>query len=626
MFRILLGLYLTVETVVGRLSLGRYDIAWYTSNEPTSYLLATDTPHQAPLHQIWFYRGSNELQYALFVLTAVTAVCFATGCFTHGGPLKVGLFLLVTAQQNRNMYVHDSSDTYVRHLLLWSCFLPLSQVWSVDAYWKRKKAIKAKKPPITTSASATSFTTTTTTTMVVSTLPAYAMAVQILLMYWGTVLARTIDRYGWSLHQLAQPPWLPPQLSAVHYALSGAFAVRDNALNVLVQSHPILGQGLTATVMLVECWAPLGCLLYRNVQYRLYCAAILMMLHAVLLLHLRLPQYQCLAILTQTLWIPSHIWDSLPLLVPSLRSHQKDGGEGRVRTTTTNNKDSDSYKKTDGDVNDVFRRRTTTTDGPAVVVEEPKQLQPHQPRPQQLRRVQRLANRSPVMSRGIQVFLASYMLYNWLGERQWIAKHDHGDIGEGLRLSQHWIVPYDYYAQNDNSTVAHNSLLTGVVVAVAGGDNRRRRRVDLWHYLTTGRIEFTDDVVVDDDGRTVEVMVPLDMSRRYPSARWERALHGWAAQSMTMPEYGRERGLIFLRALCILVNQDLFAQRVEGLQEMELRFQHIHIRPPGSHRQRYDTPTRASVDTVVTVSCKPLPSPFVSPPLEPPSGTTIVQD
>jgi hypothetical protein len=32
------------------------------------------------------------------------------------------------------------------------------------------------------------------------------------------------------------------------------------------------------------------------------------------------------------------------------------------------------------------------------------------------------------------------MIYNWLGTRGWIAKLDHGDVGEGLRLSQDCIM------------------------------------------------------------------------------------------------------------------------------------------------------------------------------------------
>lgn len=570
-FRILLGIYLFTETLVARLSLGRYDVAWYTSDTPTSYLIATDTPHKSPLHQIWFYRGPVELQYFLFSLTAAVAACFAAGFYCRkNGLLKVLLFILITSQQNRNMYVHDGSDTLCRHLLLWSCFLPLDH-WSVDAYLRKRESESSTN---STSNSKQSFKINNhlyvddaVVTTTVSTLPAYAIAIQIVLMYWGTVLGRTTDLY--SLSELWKSEWLPPQLSAVHYALSGSFAVRDCWLNeFLLTSHhaQLLGQILTASAMLVDGTAALCCVLWA--RHRHWFAALLVALHAGLLLQLRLPQWQYLAILAQTLWIPSHVWDRV-----LRRRVQRTTPTTTITTNGSQQRIDSTYKKTDGD--DFLAGGGEVT---------PKR---------RLRIVRRAVNRSGAVSRCLQVFFFSYMLYNFAGERKWIPKHDRGDIGEGLRLSQYWVM-YSTLAHT-----AHTTILTGVL----SGDDTRR--VDVFRYISTGEMEQAEDVTV----------VPLDMSRRYPSARWERALDGWASGSYRFPEFGRQRGRQFCRALCIMINQDRFAAHLAGLREIELRFQHVDVLPPGS-RQRYAA-QRAMVDTVLTVPCAPLPSPWIpSPPTD----------
>ena len=193
-FRICLGLYILYDIWMIRLSLGSslftflshmynivvmyqnndttettvdYNIGWYTSSsssdsEAISYLQQQDTPHQSPIHQIWFYRGhSNGLyQYSLLIMTSCMTMAYTFGIFekiTHvtttkrridiNPPLpvppqqndknhycsteitisiksilyKLCFWLLVTSYQNQNMYLHDGSDNYTRLLLLYSC-------------------------------------------------------------------------------------------------------------------------------------------------------------------------------------------------------------------------------------------------------------------------------------------------------------------------------------------------------------------------------------------------------------------------------------------------------------------------------------------------------------------------
>ena len=223
----------------------------------------------------------------------------------------------------------------------------------------------------------------------------------------------------------------------------------------------------------------------------------------------------------------------------------------------------DDYKKTDGDTD------------------------PSEPRPRAFnaRRRRQQQTTSPIWSRIIQWFALSYALYNFAGERQWIRKHDNGDIGEALRLSQYWVM-YSSVAET-----AHTTQLTGILQQ-SDDDDTKDRRMDLLEYIRTGQVQ---------PALSAET-VPLDMSRRYPSARWERAVHTWASKSYLDPKFGQERGAQLCRALCALVARDDRAMSWNRqLEAIELRFQHSYILPPGS-------PTRYAAqwivpDTVVTVPC-----------------------
>lgn len=567
-FRCLLGLFLLIDTVWGRLSLGQpsyyYDMAWYTS-EPASesFLRPADTPHRSPLHQLWFYRGSAGQQYALAALTASVTVAFALGWHGRRGILKVVLWVLITAQQSRNMYVHDGSDTFARHLLFWSCFLPLSDCWSLDAALStRTRSMKIKMDDVKEELTYSN-TSNTAETVLVSTFAAWALVTQIALMYLGTVFRRTLDEYSWDelfKGRNSRAQWI--NLTAVHYSIAGSFATREHWINHMIRTTPWLSYSMTATAMLGEGLAAPLCLILP-VRHRHWCALVLAGLHFGLLLSLRLPHWQCLAMLTQVLCVPSHVWDWL---------------DGSANMTTTATATQDHYKKTDGDP---ILSNTDLSD-------------PGHGRSLARRRRQQQTT-SPIWSRVVQWVALAYALYNFAGERQWIRKHDNGDIGEALRLSQYWIM----YASVAKS--AHTTLLTGMLQSEDAVDDdddddadndHQRRSIDLLEYIRTGQVQPALSVDV----------VPLDMSRRYPSARWERAIHTWASQSYLDPKFGRDRGEQLCRALCVLVLRDDRAKPWNRqLQTIELRFQHSYVLPPGS-TARY-APRRMVSDTVVTVPC-----------------------
>lgn len=496
LFRIGLGLYLLYD-IYTRLSLGPFDIAWYTSNEPTSFLAPTDSPHGAPLHRFWFYRGSTQLQYTLFAITALLAAAFCVGCFqtTPAQALvtKVPLFLLVVSYQNRNMLNHDGSDSFCRHLLFWACFLPLADQWSVDDRWFQRRSPRP---------------------LIVTRLACLALTTQILLMYWGTVLHRTVDRW----ETIAESEWMPPKLSAVHYVMNGCFARRHNALTEFLRQHATVTQCMTVSAMLVEFVVPF--LAWMGGKRRHYYAAVIALLHFGLLCTVRLPNWQWIGIITQVVWIPTSFWG-----VPA---------------------EEKPYKKTDGDPS-----QATTTTTPL-------------PRPPP----------NPV-SRFIQYFFFAYMLYNFMGMRGWIRQHDNGDIGEGLRLNQNWVM------FSSVSRTAENFYLTGTL--------HNGTEMDLWAYLSSKDNVSPSMYVFGDRDTYIQ-----DMSSRYPTARWERTFSSWAREKLNKRN---QRMHHFGKALCRLI---------PDLQQIEFRRQYLLLQPPGSPHRYNQYPQQP--DSVTTVLCDPVPS------------------
>ncbi|MGH3054432.1 MAG: hypothetical protein ACRDL7_05580, partial [Gaiellaceae bacterium] len=160
---------------------------------------------------------------------------------------------------------------------------------------------------------------------------------------------------------------------------------------------------------------------------------------------LNLPNWQLLGMLVQVIWLPSHVWDRIwPLAMD----------------VTTEAAAAAAHKKTDGDAT-------------AALLDAPPAA------PTTMTRI-----RSNPVFTFVHVFWFAYMIYNWLGNRGVVAKHDRGDIGEGLRLSQFWVM-YGTLGQS-----AHTAKLTGIL-AVSGAEeednNNIERRIDVFDYLPTRR-------------------------------------------------------------------------------------------------------------------------------------------
>ena len=186
-----------------------------------------------------------------------------------------------------------------------------------------------------TTANNTQFTTT------ISGIAVLGLLTQIVLMYLGTICHRTLDQKG---GDLLYSDWLPPKLTAVHYALLDPFAARDNFLVRFLIATPALTASLTFATIVVEGCVPLVlCWMLWNRRHT--GALILCGLHAGLLLVLNLPTWQYVGMLTQVVWIPTPVWDGWLL---QLNKNEKSEDDTAAA----------AYKKTDGD--------TTTSTDPTI--------------------------------------------------------------------------------------------------------------------------------------------------------------------------------------------------------------------------------------------------------------------
>jgi len=355
------------------------------------------------------------------------------------------------------------------------------------------------------------------------------LTLQIALMYLGTVLNRTSDRFAY--HNLNKCQWLPPKLDAVYYALSGSFASRKWYLTDLIRSTSFLSKFTTLAAMAIEFGCPILCLLlYRK---RHVPGSLLCLLHAGLLATVNLPNWQFLGMIGCVTWIPPSAWDALQTyLPPTFRVIVDDHG-----------------KKVDDH------------DGEVIKTDSPK------------------PTKARTVSRAVAFFFLSYMVYNWCGERGWIAKHDGGDIGEFLRFSQYWVM----YGQV--STMSVNTIITARLETEEG------RHVDVLGALRSGG---WGDEMNDWEYSQLREEMAENMTARYPSPRWERALYQWGDRR----DVPRARRLC--AQLCRIGNEKRVRLGLEQCSHVELVWQHLGILPIDSNARF----RKGFVDdTVVRVDC-----------------------
>ena len=512
--RILVGLYIVYD-ILSRLQHGRLSLLWYTSSDG-AFLRPDDTPHGNVIHKLWFYRGSELFQVLCFGITMILAIAFLLGY--RSDRLSGILWVAVVAMQNRSMSMHDGSDTFLRHVLLWSSMLPVSAVWSLDSR-------RVGRPSYNT----------------VSNAATWGLRLQIVLMYLGTVFNRTVDKFGWT--EMNRSEWMPPVLSAVFYALNASFAIRDAWWGDMIRARFPLTQFMTMSSMVIESLAPCLCLLLpTRIQH--IPASFLFQLHFGLLLFINLPNWQFMGMAATVVWIPPHVWDGMERTLG-----KRFPNHFRVETFQT----PDAIKKKTDDYHDV-RHGIGTDKQNAMGNRDVVGTQTKQKR-----------HRSGFLS----TFLLLYMVYNWCGHRQWVAKHDGGDIGEFLRFSQFWVM-YGVPPHFDTNTLLRGRTVDG-------------NMFNGWEWI---KYRALATVAQDENGLgESDTAVLHNMTHVYPSPRWERIFNQWGGQRDV------NRARYFLEGLCQFDDQPF--------ESLELVWQHLVVNTPGKN-ERF---AKSRPDTVIQVDC-----------------------
>lgn len=520
-FRILAGFYLVYD-IVSRLQHGRFSLLWYTSTE-NSFLLSDDTPHRSPVHRIWFYRGSEWFQLTLFLVTFLLSLSFACG-YKCNAISKTLLWLNVVAMQCRCMPSHDGSDTFFRHLLLWSIQLPMSQVWSLDSFISERNLDRNRAKQKNSSQYTYAFSCNT---IIHNRAAVWGIRLQIVIMYFGTVMHRTVDTYG--LFGMHKSKWLPPQLTAVHYALNGTFSPRQCWLGDFVRQNLTISQIMTLMAMLMEGCAPIFCLIMGDRTH--IPAFLLFKLHFGLLVLMNLPNWQVVGMIASIIWTPSWVWDNLQRRLA--KKFPSSCRPPSIPMTT------ESLQKKDM-VSDVNMDMDASNFGGTVDTKKRKRRRPF-----------------------LTYFFLSYMLYDFVGNRKWIQKIDHGDVGEFLRFSQYWVM------FTGPSTTGSHVMITGSL--------EDKANVNVWEWIKNKN----NMEVINLDAFEQEPWT--NMTHVYPSPRIERAMSEWSSTK------DRGKSIHFLESLCDM----------SPFLSLKLIIQTLDISPPGSE----DRFSKSISDIAIEVDC-----------------------
>ena len=183
--------------------------------------------------------GSVELQVILFAIQGLAALSLLAGYKTSFSTILCWLLLL--SLQNRNPWILNSGDMYLRLLLFWSIFLPLGQRYSIDS-----RAGEAGKKVYASSAS-------------------FCFIIQILLLYVMTGLLK-------NSHE-----WLS-EGSAIYYALNVDQMVKPLGKSLL--QYPDLLTFMTHSVIVLEVIIPFSLIIpAKNHLFRTLGIVSLMLFH-----------------------------------------------------------------------------------------------------------------------------------------------------------------------------------------------------------------------------------------------------------------------------------------------------------------------------------------------------------
>mmetsp|Transcript_20565 Transcript_20565/g.51804 ORF Transcript_20565/g.51804 Transcript_20565/m.51804 type:complete len:550 (-) Transcript_20565:395-2044(-) len=438
-------------------------LAWYTGGEgggPPSLLAADDTPHGFVLHRLLFYRGPWQLQAAWFAASAVMAAAFILGWRTQ--VVSWLLYALVAGYQGRSQHIHDGGDKLLRHLLLWSCLLPVEARCSVDAWrvprltsrkYKEEDGPHRERHAIGNMGRAEGGAHFSAASI--------GLTLQVVALYWVTAARRTGAQ------------WWPPELSAVYYMLAGTFAASPLG-NWVAASMPGLCRVLTGAGQMTEFLAPAMLLATPyTASLRLIPIIALVGLQAGIAATMWLVNFQAISVLCMLAFLPPSAMDAAAHACPAwLAALAERLGSSLARTGVRHGGGARPLPH-------------TTAAAPPGMAE--------------------------LARKGLAAFLLFYLVYHSLGDMGIVSKPDGGNIGEALRFNQGW----NMFASV--SMEGHWWVIIGEADTVDGP-----MRVDLLAWLREGAAGWR--ALSANEDAPGFMRRPGNVASLYRNHRWERYL------------------------------------------------------------------------------------------------------
>ena len=109
---------------------------------PRSVKLISD-PGSAWALNLHFVSGHATVLSLLILAHAALLVCMFVGYKTRA--VSIVLFVLELSLQNRNHLVLQGGDNVIRVAHCFACFLPIGEVWSIDAWLRTRSATRRNK-------------------------------------------------------------------------------------------------------------------------------------------------------------------------------------------------------------------------------------------------------------------------------------------------------------------------------------------------------------------------------------------------------------------------------------------------------------------------------------------------
>lgn len=237
---------------------------------------------QSGYQHVWslhMYSGQYWAQLLLILVAAFFCVWLLIGYRTRLA--AVVSWVLLLSLDSRNPDILDSGDVLLRCMLLWSLFLPLGGVWSIDRLINRPQSKLPRRFVNVASA---------------------ALLLQLAMVYIFSAIAKMNPVWYW-------------ELSGVYYALNcDAFVT---PLGMALREYSGLMKLLTAGSFGLELLGPILVLLpFWTSRIRVVLVAAFWMFHVGLGAAMTLGLFPIICIIAWTVFLPAEFWD---WLVPRLR-------------------------------------------------------------------------------------------------------------------------------------------------------------------------------------------------------------------------------------------------------------------------------------------------------------------